>query len=69
VAAKLLRISSLAALISFALAPLLAWALADSGVVILAVTIAVLIYGRHHTNIRRLLSGTEPRIGERRQQL
>lgn len=68
-AAKVLRISSLAALISFALAPLLAWALADSGVVILAVTIAALIYARHHTNIRRLLSGTEPRIGERRQQL
>lgn len=68
-AAKVLRISSLAALISFALAPLLAWALADSGVIILAVTIAALIYARHHTNIRRLLSGTEPRIGERPQQL
>jgi acyl phosphate:glycerol-3-phosphate acyltransferase len=69
VAAKLLRISSLAALISFALAPLIAWRLADSAVVILAVAIAALIYARHHSNIRRLLSGTEPRIGEHRQQL
>ncbi len=63
-AAKLLRISSLAALISFALAPLIAWALADLAVVILATALAVLIYARHHANIRRLLSGTEPRIGQ-----
>jgi len=64
VAAKLLRISSLAALISFALAPVIAWALADSPVVILAIALAVLIFARHHSNIRRLLSGTEPRIGQ-----
>jgi glycerol-3-phosphate acyltransferase PlsY len=63
-AAKLLRISSLAALISFALAPVIAWALADFAVVILAVALAVLIFARHHSNIRRLLSGTEPRIGQ-----
>jgi acyl phosphate:glycerol-3-phosphate acyltransferase len=68
-AAKLLRISSLAALISFALAPLIAWALADAPVVILAIAIAGLVYARHHGNIRRLLSGTEPRIGQHQQQL
>jgi acyl phosphate:glycerol-3-phosphate acyltransferase len=64
VAAKLLRISSLAALISFALAPLIAWALADTAVVSLALAIAALVYARHHGNIRRLLAGTEPRIGQ-----
>lgn len=63
-AARVLRISSLAALISFALAPLIAWALADPAVIILAIAIAVLIFARHHSNIRRLLSGTEPRIGQ-----
>jgi glycerol-3-phosphate acyltransferase PlsY len=63
-AAALLRRSSLAALISFALAPVLAWALADIGVVKLALAIAVLVYARHHANIRRLLAGTEPRIGQ-----
>jgi glycerol-3-phosphate acyltransferase PlsY len=68
VAAKLLRISSLAGLISFALAPLLAWALADTGVIVLSAAIAVLVYARHHANIRRLLAGTEPRIGQHRQQ-
>jgi glycerol-3-phosphate acyltransferase PlsY len=64
IAAALLRRSSLAGLISFALAPFLAWALADPGAVKLALAIAVLVYARHHANIRRLLAGTEPRIGQ-----
>ncbi len=63
IAAKLLRISSLAALLSFALAPVFAWALADSGVVKLTLAIGVLVFIGHHANIRRLLAGTEPRIG------
>jgi glycerol-3-phosphate acyltransferase PlsY len=62
--AKLARLSSLAALISFAAAPLLAWGLADADLVKLALAIAVLVYARHHANIRRLLAGTEPRIGQ-----
>jgi glycerol-3-phosphate acyltransferase PlsY len=61
--AKLARISSLATLGSFAAAPVLAALLADSGVVKLALAIAVLVFVRHHANIRRLLAGTEPRIG------
>jgi glycerol-3-phosphate acyltransferase PlsY len=31
--------------------------------VILAVVLAALVFIRHHQNIRRLLDGTEPRIG------
>ena len=27
--------------------------------------IAVLVFARHHTNIRRLIAGTEPRIGQK----
>src|SRR5215472_15747224 len=61
--AALGRMSSLAALMSFALAPIFAAVLADATVVKLALVIAVLVFARHHTNIRRLLSGTEPRIG------
>jgi acyl phosphate:glycerol-3-phosphate acyltransferase len=64
IVAALLRRSSLAGLISFALAPFLAWALADPKTVKLALAIAVLVYVRHHANIRRLLAGTEPRIGQ-----
>jgi glycerol-3-phosphate acyltransferase PlsY len=63
VVAGLTRISSLAALVSFALAPLFALALADSALVKLALAIAVLVFIRHHTNIRRLLAGSEARIG------
>jgi glycerol-3-phosphate acyltransferase PlsY len=78
--AKLLRISSLATLGSFAAAPILAAIFAewtpsdlgqsnamqtDWGVVKLALAIAVLVFIRHHANIRRLLAGTEPRIGSK----
>ena len=62
--AKFGKISSLAALCAFAATPFLA-ALADHlGVVKLAFTIAVLVFIRHQANIRRLIAGTEPRIGQ-----
>ncbi len=57
------RRSSAASLASLAAAPLAAWALGDAGLVKLSLAIAVLVYARHHANIRRLLAGTEPRIG------
>jgi acyl phosphate:glycerol-3-phosphate acyltransferase len=63
--AGLSRISSLAALVSFALAPVFAALLADATVVKLALAIAVVVFVRHHTNIRRLIAGIEPRIGQK----
>jgi glycerol-3-phosphate acyltransferase PlsY len=80
--AKFARLSSLAALTAFALAPVAATGLAalrqagghaggpaggpdDLAVVKLSLAIAVLVFLRHHANIRRLLAGTEPRIGHR----
>jgi glycerol-3-phosphate acyltransferase PlsY len=65
VVAGLGRISSLAALISFALAPVFAALLADATVVKLALVIAVLVFVRHYSNIRRLIAGTEPHIGQK----
>jgi glycerol-3-phosphate acyltransferase PlsY len=65
VVAALARVSSLAALASFALAPVLAAILGDMTIVKLALVIAVLVFARHHTNIRRLIAGTEPRIGQK----
>lgn len=62
--AWLARISSLSGLVSFALAPVIAILIATPELALLALAIAVLIFLRHHTNIRRLLAGTEPRIGQ-----
>ncbi len=61
--AVLFRISSLAALIALAAAPVLMLAFGDASEAILATVLAVLAAARHHANIRRLLAGTEPRIG------
>ena len=71
--AVLFRYSSLAALCAFALAPIYTWTLsevpvagmylADPQRVDLAIFIAVVVVIRHHENIRRLLTGSESRIG------
>jgi glycerol-3-phosphate acyltransferase PlsY len=60
------RYSSLAALVSFALAPVYTYALAGSVALTLAVSaIAALVFWRHRSNIRNLLAGSEGRIGQR----
>jgi glycerol-3-phosphate acyltransferase PlsY len=63
VVAAVVRISSVASLTACALAPIFAFGLTDRPVVYLSLTCAVLVWVRHHANIRRILSGTEPRIG------
>jgi glycerol-3-phosphate acyltransferase PlsY len=64
VVAFLFRISSLAALATAVLAPLFVF-LVDRPrpVALMALFMAVLIFVRHHENIRRLLKGEEPKIG------
>jgi glycerol-3-phosphate acyltransferase PlsY len=64
VVARFARISSLAALSAFALMPIVALVLGQIDVVKLAFTIAVLVFFSHQANIRRLIAGTEPRIGQ-----
>jgi acyl phosphate:glycerol-3-phosphate acyltransferase len=61
--AAVARLSSLAALAAFAAAPIMGLILEEFSFVKLAFTIAVLVFVRHQANIRRLLAGTEPRIG------
>jgi glycerol-3-phosphate acyltransferase PlsY len=63
--ARLTRFSSAGALAAFAAAPILMWALATPLLALLALSVSILVYMRHHQNIRRLLTGTEPRIGAR----
>ena len=60
------RISSASALAAIAASPLLALAFADWRAAVLALAMAVPIVWRHEGNIRRLLAGTEPRIGQGR---
>lgn len=61
--AALLRMSSLAALVAAAATPVFAWLIAGPQHAILAVVLVVFIFIRHHENIRRLIAGTEPKIG------
>ena len=63
--AALTRISSLSALTAAVLSPVFAALLGRSDLVLLAILLALLIVLRHHANIRRLLAGTEPRIGKK----
>jgi len=59
------RISSASALAAAALAPVFAYLLIDPEHALLALLVAVLVTWRHEANIRRLLAGTEPRIGRK----
>ena len=64
--AKGFKISSLAALIATALSPLYFWLITGHGMLTLGVTVmALLIFWRHQSNIRNLLSGTEDKIQSR----
>ena len=59
---KLARISSLAALVASALSPLLAWGFGYASMIALFIILAAMILYKHGDNIRRLISGTEPRF-------
>jgi len=58
------RISSLSALLAAALSPLWAILLGHVDAALLLILLAALIFARHAANIRRLVAGTEPRIGK-----
>lgn len=58
-----LKISSLAALVSQALFPIVVWYFMPSvPVIIVAIVISLLLIWRHKSNIEKLLSGTENKI-------
>ncbi len=60
------RISSLAALIAFTLAPLYLWTVTGSIAFVIAVSIiTALLIWRHRTNVQRIFNGSEPKIGQK----
>ncbi len=64
-AALIWRYSSLSALLSFALYPLLTFLTTDAKPHrLLSLFIFGMIYYRHRENIKRLIAGTEPKIGQ-----
>jgi glycerol-3-phosphate acyltransferase PlsY len=63
--ALLSRFSSLAAMLALMLAPFYAALWSDIPLVGAAALLGLLCLVRHHANIRRLLAGTEPKIGKK----
>jgi glycerol-3-phosphate acyltransferase PlsY len=57
------RLSSLAALTAAATAPIFAYAVSGIPLAAAAAFLSIILFIKHATNIRRLWSGTEPRIG------
>lgn len=63
--AALTRISSAAALVAAALAPVWIWLVDGPRAVLCLVLLAIWIWVRHDANIRRLVAGTETKIGQK----
>jgi glycerol-3-phosphate acyltransferase PlsY len=66
VMALVFRYSSLSALMAVLSAPFLALGLGTMPQAYLAAFAAILVWIRHKDNIRRLLSGEEPKIGKKK---
>ena len=61
--AKVLNISSLAALVSMALAPAIVWLVWPAPeLVIMQIALTLILFWRHRSNIRNLISGAEGKI-------
>jgi acyl phosphate:glycerol-3-phosphate acyltransferase len=59
------RYSSLAALVATFLVPLALWGLGETLLAEVFALLTVIVWAKHHANIRRLLNGTEGRIGHK----
>ena len=64
--AKVVKISSLSALVAMAVAPLAVWYFwPAAALVVMQLVTSAILFWRHRSNIRNLLSGTESRIKSR----
>ena len=64
--AVVFRYSSLAALAAAAVAPVAAWMLVDQQTAQAVLVMSLLLVWRHKENIRKLMAGTESRIGSKK---
>ena len=62
-AAAITRYSSIGALTASVVTPIVLWSLGEGRVALVLAALAVVLWAKHWPNIRRLLSGTETRIG------
>ena len=65
VAAATMRYSSLSALIAAIVAPVAAAILSTTGITAMLALMSTLLILKHHANIRRLMNGEEPKIGQK----
>ncbi len=67
ITASLSRISSLSALVAVSSSPVFAYLFShDAKLSILCAIMAIIIIFKHHTNIKRLMKGEEPKIGKKK---
>lgn len=59
------RYSSLASLVTVLLAPFYTWMIKPQYTLPVAMLCCLIVF-RHHQNIKRLLEGTEPKVGEKK---
>ncbi|MCU7811593.1 MAG: glycerol-3-phosphate 1-O-acyltransferase PlsY [Candidatus Thiodiazotropha sp. (ex Notomyrtea botanica)] len=63
--AKVVNISSLSALVSMAIAPLIVWLIWPSpALVMMQIVVTLILFWRHRSNIQNMLSGKEGKIAE-----
>lgn len=66
IVAMITKISSLSALIAMLLAPIFIYNLGNSFYTYAVIIVVAIIWYRHRENIRRILAGTEPKIGQKK---
>ncbi|MCZ7864553.1 glycerol-3-phosphate 1-O-acyltransferase PlsY [Agrobacterium salinitolerans] len=59
------RYSSLSALVAMVIVPVALWVLGPEKTALLVTLLSVISWLKHHENIRRLIAGTESRIGQK----
>ena len=65
--AKVVKISSLSALVSMALAPLIIyWIWPANELIVMQIIMSMILFWRHKSNIQRLISGEESLIGKKK---